>query len=200
MAKNAAGPQPRPLPVIRAEAIGCLKEYAAAPDEQRTPVLRRLAELMVESRTHYARPDGSTDWKGRSHPYRVFVREIYDEAGVDRDDAPSIQAATRYHIGEVLRETLSDDDLEEYGLQAHTPRERAADRRANRTALLHALTARELRGGALLALVAANSVLSQVDLEQLAELDPDDAAVAAQALRDLERRVRQLADGLDADG
>lgn len=191
---------PRPLATLRTDAVRALKRYRSTPESGRTAVLRKLAETLVEARAHYTRPDESTDWKGRSHPYRAFVRDVYDRAGIDRDESPSIQAATRYHIGEVLRSRLSDAELAEYGLQPHTPRERAADRRANRTALLQTLTSRDLAGGALYAIVAANTVLEKIEDDQLADLGKHEAEVAAGALRDIERRVRQLRGLLTAEG
>lgn len=183
---------PRPLPQLRAEAVRTLKKYAKSDPSQRTAILRDLAETLVEARAHFTRPDGSTDWKGRSYAYRTFVRDIYDRANIDRDESVSIQASTRYHIGEVLRETLSEDDLVEYGLQAPSPKVRARDRRATRTATLSALTARDFAGGSLFALVAANNLLRGLDADQLAGLDGREADVADEVLRELERRAEQL--------
>lgn len=180
------------LGALRRDVTRLLKKYLRTSDEERTPILRALAEDLVSAREHFTRDDGSPDWKGRSYPYRVWVRDVFADAGVPKDDLPTIQAAIRYHVGAVLRARLDEDTLAEYGLIPRSPKERSRDRRQGRTALLSALTSKDLAGGALMALTAASTVLSKVEPRDLDDLDGHAFEVAEATLGDLERRVKSL--------
>lgn len=187
------------LPALRDEAATLLRKYRRASDGDRTRILRELADVLVSIRGLFTRPDGTPDWKGRSYAYRVFIRDLYGDAGYQKDEMHTVQAAVRYHLGTSLRERLDADTLTEYGLVPLTPRERSRDHRVNRTATLSALTARDLHGGALLAISAAYTVLSRLEPRALDDLDDRERAVAADTLRDLERRVTALRDRLTAE-
>lgn len=176
----------------RREILSLLKKYRRAPQEQKTVLLRSLAECLVSVRENFLRPDGSPDWKGRSHPYRAFVGDIYSDAGLTGEEAATVQAAVRYHVGIVLRERLDDETLAEYGLISRNPRERSSDRRAEKSALVSALKHREVAGGALLAVSTAFTLLTGLDAKELSRLAPREAAVADETLADVERRVKAL--------
>lgn len=184
------------LAAPRKRIISLLKKYARISEEQRTPLLRDLAEALVDARAHFERPDGSPDWKGRTYAYRVFVRDLYADAGVVRDEQASLQAAVRYHVGAVLRERLDDETLAEYDLIPRSPKERSADRRESKAALLSALTSRDLHGGALLAITTAYTLLSKIGAEAMDDLDQRSADVAHATLEDLLHRVEALLDRL----
>lgn len=177
---------------IRRDAVRLLKKYLRAEEGETTPLLRQIAEVLVEARGTFTRDDGSPDWKGRTYPYRAWVREVFSDAGVPREDQATVQSAIRYHVGAVLRDHLSPEDLEDYGLIEKTPRERSADRRQSRSALIQALTSRDLAGGALMAITAAHAVLSKVEPKDLDELDGHTLDAATATLADLERRVKAL--------
>lgn len=185
---------PKSDPVLQAqrEATRLLKRYLDAPEEERTPLLRALAEILVGIRERFLREDGSPDWNGRTHPYRAWVREVYSGANVPADDRATIQSAIRYHVGAVLRERLDEETLGAYGLLAQTPRERSLGRRQTRSAMLSALTARDVAGGALPALLTALRLLTTVKPDEVANLPASQYAVADETLADLERRVRGL--------
>lgn len=180
----------RGLDEIRRHAKRLLKDYVRTPAEARTPILRQLAEDLVEAREHFLREDGTPDWKGRTYTYRLYVREIYD--ALPRDEATSVQAAVRYHVGAVLRERVSEETLGEYGLSTESPREKSAERRQTRSAVINALSSRDLNGGALLALSAAYTILSRLDAEEVSDLDERGREVAEATLADMERRVKAL--------
>lgn len=184
--------QNRALTDCRDEALTLLKAYRRTPAEGRTPLLRSLAGVLVAAREHFSRDDGTPDWKGRTYAYRTWVREVYGDAGFPTDELPTVQAAVRYHIGAALRERLDDDTLREYGLIERSPRERSQDRRAEKSALLSAFSAREHNGGALLALSAAYHLIERLQVEDLDSLGDREAGVAEETLADLERRVRQF--------
>jgi hypothetical protein len=181
-----------PLTKARRETVHLLKEYLRADEEERTRLLRQIAESLVDARSMFLRHDGTPDWKGRTHPYRVWVRDAFADAGVRAEEQPTIQAAIRYHVSSVLRERLDDETLADYGLIPKSMKERSADRRQEKDALLKALTARDVGGGALMAIATANRVLAQVDTILIDGISPEEARVADQWLAEIERRVRQL--------
>lgn len=182
----------RAVKTARAKILKDLRRYLDAPEEERTPILRSVAETFIGARETFLRPDGTPDWNGRTHAYRAWVREIYGDLNVSKEDRATIQAAIRYHVGAALRKRLDDETLADYGLIQESPRERSKDRRDNRSALLSALTAREVAGGALIALSTAFTVLSKVDPAEIVALPERERAVAEDTLSDLEKRVRSI--------
>jgi hypothetical protein len=107
--------------------------------------LRRLAECLVDLRETYIGTDGRIDWAGRSWHYRHEVALLWQRLG-DSDEVESLKAAVRYHVGNVIRERASDEDLAAAGLKTATPRDRAAGVRAQHAALLKAAGAATLDG------------------------------------------------------
>jgi hypothetical protein len=185
------------LATLKKTALRLLKEYRSAEDEARTPIARRLAETLVEAREHFTDAEGETDWRGRTYPYRQWVREIYDDANLRGEDGKRVQAAIRYHIGAALRARLSDEERERLGLMPQSPRERSGERRATRSAVLNALNSREVAGGALLALTALKAIAQRIDADEVAGLDESAQAVAKATITDLERQLRALKKRLD---
>lgn len=180
------------LNALQKRARKLLSDYEVAKDEARTPITRALAETFVEARSHFQNAEGEVDWRGKTYPYRQWVREIFDDANLRGEDSKRVQAAIRYHVGTALRARLSDEDLESLGLISQSPRERSHDRRASRSAVLNALTAKDVAGGSLMALTAINAIVKRVDVEEVRTLDDNARAVALATLVDLERRVRAL--------
>lgn len=124
------------LATYRQEAADSLRAYIHAEEEDRTSLLRRAAETLVDARAVFSTADGEPDWRGRSYAYRRWVREVYDEASLPRDELPAVQAAVRYHVGNVLRDRLSADELEDLGLRAVGPRERSVEKRTRHAQIL----------------------------------------------------------------
>lgn len=183
---------PMDMPELRARAVSLLKEYLRAPVESRTRIIRELGETLIETRAQFERPDGSPDWTGRTHAYRRAIREMYDDAGIGERDRAQIQGAVRFHIANILRERLTEEQLAEYSLLPRGPHDRDRDNRSTKSAIVAAVSAREVHGGALLALSAAYSLLSKLDLDDLDALSQREAGVADSTIADIERRARQL--------
>lgn len=177
---------------LQKKAQKLLSNYVDAHDEARTPLARSLADTFVEAREHFDTAEGSTDWKGQTYPYRRWVRDVFDGANLRGEDSKRIQSAIRYHVGSSLRARLSPEQLEDAGLLPESPRERSQGRRRSRSAMLDALNARDVAGGALLAVTAAHTILQRVDAEEVRGLDENARAVAEATLKDVERRVRSL--------
>lgn len=109
----------------------CVELLKTYMETKRTDQLKELALLLVALRGSHSLNDGRTDWSGRSQEYRADMRYIYREAGVLGDELDTVQAAIRYHVGNLLRTRASRADLEAVGLSAIAPKERlAAARRA----------------------------------------------------------------------
>lgn len=103
--------------------ISTVKELTEV-EASRTTLLQELALTLVLLRGKHTYK-GKPDYAGRSAEYRAVAASIYAEAGVPADSAGTIQAAVRYHIGNMLRETHTETELAGAGLQAASPRERA---------------------------------------------------------------------------
>lgn len=121
---------PRELQIVRA-ATRQLRKAVAAPAHERTRLLRGVADLLVDLRALHTGTDGETDWAGKSYAYRDAVRDIYAGAGLPADSSDSTKTALRYHVGNVLRERLTPDELVSAGLSRLDPRDRQASRRTS---------------------------------------------------------------------
>lgn len=184
------------MSALKKSAADALRAYLSASDEQRTEKLRAAAEALVDAREHFYTSDGSPDWRGRSYAYRRWVGDVYSDANIPRDELATIQAAIRYHVGNVLRDRLSPEELEDLGLRSVGPRERSVEKRTRQAATLDLF-----QGGpidepeqALEALQAVDRILARINASTLRALPADgrkDArktlAEASEALADLEK-------------
>jgi hypothetical protein len=105
------------------EMGSALVAEAVELDDQKTQVLIRLAKVIVQLRSRFKTTKGDVDWAGRSQEYRDTAARIYSEAGVPPDSASNIQAAVRYHVGNVLRDVAPAEAIEAAGLQPASPRQ-----------------------------------------------------------------------------
>lgn len=154
-----------------------VSDYAHV-ETSKTTILRELAGVVVDLRSQFQTEDGRTDWAGRGHAYRETVARIYSEAGIQPDAVGNLQAALRYHIGNVLRDVAPADELEALGLKSATPRERVKETRDRTAALARsAAVVTESTGNAradvFRLLVASDTLLRRVGEEDLALLPLD---------------------------
>lgn len=123
----------KPLEALKRRGSTLVRKYTETEDpRKRTEVVRELATVLVDMREHFITPDGEPDWAGRTYGYRDAVHSVYSGSGVPRSDTSSLQAATRYHVGNVIRARLSPDELESAGLQEATPIARSKAQRKGR--------------------------------------------------------------------
>ena len=115
-------------------------------EESKTEVLRRLATVVVGIRAQFRTEDGSPDWRGKTWDYRQFIGDMYGASGVPPDSASNIQAALRYHVGNLLREVVPGEDLAAAGLKESSPRDRMLAARQEIQALATAI-AEDLQSG-----------------------------------------------------
>lgn len=123
-AKNPPG-----LNDLQKTAVDNLAASFKGTDAERTDCLRNVARSFVAAREFFYTKDGDPDWAGRTYAYRTWVREVMAQAHVPADVLTSTQAAIRYHVGNALRERLSDEELEDLGLRKASPRERSVEKR-----------------------------------------------------------------------
>lgn len=95
-----------------------------------------LADALIDLRATFRTNDGDVDWRGRSWEYRRHVGDLYEQAGVSEDDRHHIQTAVRYHVGNRLRERLSDEDLLRADMLPSSPKERLNTQRTMGNILL----------------------------------------------------------------
>jgi hypothetical protein len=132
----------RPLARIKADIVRALRRLKQAEGSDRTPLYRDLAAHTVALREHFLTAQGTPDWIGRTSAYRHTVRDLYSAADYTPEEADGVQSAIRYHIGNLVREVLHPEALEDLGLDEISPLERARETRRDQTILL--ARAREL--------------------------------------------------------
>ena len=149
-------------------ASALLRRYPAAAPGERTEILRAVASTLIEAREHFFTADGEVDYRGRTYAYRRLVGEIFAGANLPPDEISTVQAAVRYHVGNLLRDRLDPTTISDLGLRAESPKTRSAEKR---TAEGEAL--RVLRGG--VAFTTGDEVLEALRLAQalLARVDTD---------------------------
>ena len=175
----------------RSDLVGAPRRLLFADEPDRTPLLRKVAELIAEERSHHLREDGTPDWTGRTHTYREAIRKIYDDAGYSRSEASSLQSTLRYHVGSAVRRRVEPEAAEDLGLLPESPRERS---RAYQRSL------RQIQdeiGSSLLTLGAVHLVLQRIDPAALADLPQRERDVATVTLADIQRRSRELRDAVE---
>lgn len=117
------------LDELQTEAAKALSESRQAPSRERAALLREAAEGFITAREHFFDRAGEPDWKGRTHAYRQWIQEAMSIAHVPPEETATLSAAVRYHSGNVLRERLDDETLEDLGLRKASPRERSIEKR-----------------------------------------------------------------------
>lgn len=90
-----------------------------------------VAEAVVDMRATFTDKHGEPDWAGRSYDYRMAVREAFHTAGLTPQHPQRERAMSllRYHIGNVVRERLPEEEVANVGLLVAGPKERHLTRR-----------------------------------------------------------------------
>lgn len=188
------------LPQLVDRGVALLREYLETP---RTDLLRQLAPIIVELRARSALDDGRPDWGGRSPGYRERMADLYRRAGVPKERLDTIQAAMRYHIGNLIRERASREELLAVGLTTTAPRDRNAETREALRALSAASGGKTPRHDVSRLTVYAQALLEYVEDAAVSLLDSEHAAVTRMSLERIQARAGDLREMLprrsDAD-
>lgn len=171
---------------LAVQATAILAEYVRTPT---TDLLKKLAPVIVELRSHHRLNDGSVDWSGRSPAYRKIIAEIYRDAHVSDDGLDRLQTALRYHVGNVLRERAPSNDLQRAGLTDVSPRERTTTSRQAFQAMKEASAPRQ----DIPRLTAyAQALLEYVDEAAACDLTAKENEAARIALQSVQSRAAEL--------
>ncbi|UVK63547.1 hypothetical protein SEA_JANEEMI_27 [Arthrobacter phage Janeemi] len=128
---------PATLPSIQKSAINAIHASLSATDNERTDLLRDAARLFIDARAHFFTREGEPDWLGRTYAYRTWVREVMSAARVPGDTITSLQAAIRYHSGNILRDRLGDEEIADLGLRKESPKQRSVEKRERTSGTLN---------------------------------------------------------------
>lgn len=104
-------------------AVAVMEGFANKERAERSIALRDLARLAIEIRANCDDPHGrGADWLGRSKEYREAISQIWSLTNA----SASVRSQFRYHTNAALRERVSPEVLEEYGLILPSVGERSA--------------------------------------------------------------------------
>lgn len=155
----------------------------------RTSDLKDLAPVVVELRSQFRLEDGRQDWSGRSPGYRQAMADVYARARIPKDQLDTLQSALRYHVGNILRERASKDDLISVGLTTVAPKERIQTTRD----ALHAMKEVSAPRQDVARLAAyAQALLEYIDDATIPALPPERAEASKLALEAIQRRAAEL--------
>lgn len=88
--------------------------------------IKQAARVVVEAReNHFLASTGIPDYAGRSYAWRQWYGNILSEVTQDHDVKAKLTARMRFHVGNVLRETLTDEQLQDAGLKKIAPKQRS---------------------------------------------------------------------------
>ncbi|MFI9123868.1 hypothetical protein ACIGW0_31505 [Streptomyces bikiniensis] len=105
-------------PELIARAVAYGREYKRVQGVG-TLLLKNLAAVAVALRVQH------DDMAGKTYEYRQLIAGIYRDAGID----DTVQGSIRYHIGNLLRRTMTTREIESHGLLTTSPLERLQDSR-----------------------------------------------------------------------
>jgi hypothetical protein len=182
---------------IQKQASDALRRSLTAPDTERTQLLRDTAALFVDARGHFFTAEGEPDWLGRTYAYRSWIRETTSMANVPGESKATIQAAIRYHSGNIIRERLDQGTLDSLGLVKSSPRERSIEKRERTSE-----TVTLFSGGAefespeevLQVCHLVEAALARVNAAMVASLPAKTRREVKAALREVAERAEELSD------
>lgn len=175
------------------EASALLGDYIR-DGRTRTDLLKAVAALIVELRSRCTLDDGRADWGGRSLKYRTAMAEVYAGAKVDKAHLDTVQTALRYHVGNLLREKASADELDAAGLTAVSPRERLQTHRDVINALAATVASPETlkRPDLVRLLIHAEALLENCNAGEAGTMDPARRVAVRVSLEHIIARAEQL--------
>lgn len=188
------------LAELQKRSVDALRVFvsSSSDDSERTELLRTVADQFVRAREFFFNAEGEPDYLGRTGAYRRWVKETTTNAGVPREDLSNVQAAIRYHLGNILRERLDKETLEALGLRALSPKDRHTEKRGRQSSTLQLFGT---GGGPISAEEDLLSVahimertLQRVDLGSVAHLSPSARAEVHTRFSAAVKRAKAIVD------
>lgn len=177
-------------------AIQALRNYKSGSEDSRTTNLRAVATAFVEAREHFYTPSGEPDWQGRTHAYRVWVRETMRLANIQQDELSTVQAAIRYHVGNIMRDRMDPETLASIGLNSSSPKQRSVEKRAKNSEILTIFGngGSEIVDAAEIVLAAqmVESAYARISLEAIAGMSSKEKKLVHDAMEKVADRVNAL--------
>ncbi|MFD0044759.1 hypothetical protein ACFVGV_06165 [Pseudarthrobacter scleromae] len=182
---------------IQIAAINSLRNYLKGAEDEKTAHLRAVATSFVDARQHFFTPQGEPDWLGRTHAYRTWVRETMRLADVQQSNLTTVQAAIRYHIGNIVRERMDADTIQGLGLRSSSPKQRSVEKRGRHSEVLNIFG----NGGAeivdpdeiVVAVGMMEAALARMSVEAIAGMDAQTRKTIREAIEGVELRLHDLA-------
>ena len=160
-----------------------------------TQHMRRAAEVMLDLRQTFTDRNGQVDIAGNSYPYRLAVREVMSRANVEGAERARVMNTIRYHLGNILRERFTAEELEEMGLDPRSPLARQKADREQRSRVLRVAVAPEEvitdPGEVITALRSAANLLDNLDARTLGGVDAKTASVLVKHIAGRVTEVKQ---------
>lgn len=158
-----------------------------------THSVREAADGLIELRTMFTDRHGNVDMHGNSYPYRQAVAEIMSLAGVQQDERARVMNAVRYHIGNLMREKFTPEELREMGFMESSPLSRAKDERKTRSRVLRtAVSPDEMITDPNEVMAALKSAANLVDNVEFTNFSAVESAMATVLLDHLRKRTSAL--------
>lgn len=150
---------------VVAEVIAATREVEDG--QYNTSHMRKAAEAVVDLRATFIDREGRPDMGGNSFAYREALREAVAEAGVPASERTKLMTTIRYHIGNVMRDRYTAEQLESWGLGNLSPLERQRADRKSRSVAWRVSSDPELRvtepGEIMSAARSAAALLDNID-------------------------------------
>src|SRR5690606_21057000 len=134
-------------------------------------------------REHFVTDTGSPDWTGRTWAYKNTVIQMYQDAGYTQAQWQALGSSVRWHVGNVLRERLTDAEIADAGLLDTSPLERERARNLTRDEAVRVLH-RPVEDAAdtVRSLATAVTLMEKIPIERVEGLGARQRKIAREAL------------------
>ena len=171
-------------------------EMGSEVDPYYTPEMVLAAQEIIDLRKTFLTRAGEPDILGKSYAYRQAFGDTMTRAGLAGVDRNRVGSSLRYHIGNLLRESMTPEEVADLGLVKSSPRETSKKSFERRSKMWRGLN-EESPGpvtdpvDAVEALLAMSSMLGRISVDwasaslqqrQVAELAAKSIAEAAQTV------------------
>ncbi|MFB7012917.1 MULTISPECIES: hypothetical protein [unclassified Streptomyces] len=164
--------------------------------------------LMVALRMRSEDSEGRPDFAGNSREYRDRLAEVFRRTNMPDDERKRISSAGRRAAGDIVREVLTSEELEDYGLMKAGPSERVREARkgmwvpAEVQKVVRTTPATDANADVLRLTQGALGILSRISDEAiggLTDVERDTMAVLAGRIEDRAYELRMKATPDDED-
>lgn len=103
--------------------------------------VKEAASLVIDARSgFFLTPSGHPDYAGRSYAYRQWYGDIIRSLNMEEKDRAKLQSRMRFHMANIIRDRLNDEELKDAGLMKIKPVERGHHNYAQRSKIYKMVT------------------------------------------------------------